>query len=99
VSEACLVERKPKEIQRALDSSQRAEDPEQIFFIAMLASYCGDSVQGMRWLDEAISRGYCGTPDFAISPLLAPLRSDPGFPALVAKAEACRESFRAGRRR
>ncbi len=99
LSEACLVDRDPAAIARALAGSQRAEDPEQIFFIAMLAVHCGALDEGVKWLGEAISRGYCGTPDFAISPLLAPLRADSRFAVLERQAEACRESFRAGRRR
>ena len=99
IADACLARQDKSAIHKALERGKDAEDPEQIFFMGQLAVHCGEVEQGIAGLGAAIGRGYCGTSDLDTSPLLAPLRAHPGFAEVKAKAETCRENFRAGRRR
>jgi TolB-like protein/Flp pilus assembly protein TadD len=98
IADACLAKNDKTATLKALERAKDAEDPEQIFFMAILAIHCGQVEQGIAGIDAAIRRGYCGAHDLDTSPLLAPLRAHPAFAEVKAKAESCRDNFRAGRR-
>lgn len=97
LSEKCLMGQDPAQARQAFFNTNRAEDPEQIFFLAVLATRCGVYDRAFEWLHAAVSRGYCIEPDLELNPLLAPLRELPGYAELKNKAVACRAAFLSGR--
>ena len=55
--------------------------------LACIAAQLGDRAGAVGWLREAADNGFPCAPDFASDPLLAPLRDDPGYRALLAELE------------
>ena len=97
LSEKCLMGGDAAQARQAFFTITRAEDPEQIFFLAVLAARCGVYDRAFEWLNAAVSRGYCIEPDLELNPLLSPLKELPGYTELKNKAVACRAAFLSGR--
>ena len=97
LSEKCLMGGAAAQARQAFFTITRAEDPEQIFFLAVLAARCGVYDRAFEWLNAAVSRGYCIEPDLELNPLLSPLKELPGYTELKNKAVACRAAFLSGR--
>lgn len=58
-----------------------------MYNIACAYSLKGDARNGMLWLDRAVENGFSGEEKFANDPDIANLRDEPGFQAIVQKAE------------
>ena len=66
-------------------------DPEAIFLEGWLLCDAGETSAGLSYLERAVARGYYAAPTLASSRHFDPLRGDPAFQALLARAEAGRQ--------
>jgi len=81
-----------------IDTLRINDDPEALFQEGWLLCDAGDGEQGLALLRQAVDRGYSVAPTLSGSRSFDPLRDDPRFRAVLAKAEADREeAFRAFR--
>lgn len=55
------------------------------YWIGAVHAWRGENDEAMRWLERAVRGGDSSVMYLKIDPLLAPLRSDPRFPALLAE--------------
>ncbi|HEY2093996.1 MAG TPA: serine/threonine-protein kinase [Thermoanaerobaculia bacterium] len=76
---------------------QGRRDGEPLYFGAELISHCGWQDDALRILNQSLRQSYCGFPAIDNDPLLAGVRSAPGFAAYHQAAEACHARFLAGR--
>jgi hypothetical protein len=58
------------------------------FYLGATLAWLGRHEQAVQWLTKAADQGYPSYPRFSTDPNLAPLRSHPGFAALVARLRA-----------
>jgi tetratricopeptide (TPR) repeat protein len=65
-------------------------DPEALYLIAIFFARLGQVPRALELLERVVSGGFFVSTAFRGDPLLAPLRSEPPFEALVARAEAGR---------
>jgi tetratricopeptide (TPR) repeat protein len=65
-------------------------DPEALYTIAIFLGGLGQARRALEILDPAVRRGYFVSPALRGDPLLAPLRAEPGFAAMLEAAEAGR---------
>jgi serine/threonine protein kinase/tetratricopeptide (TPR) repeat protein len=68
------------------------DDPEAIFQEGWLLCDVGEHEQGLVYLRRGVAKGYFVAPTLATAPAFNGLRSHPGFQALLAEAEAGRDS-------
>jgi tetratricopeptide (TPR) repeat protein len=64
------------------------DDPEAIFIEGWLLCDAGETTAGLTYLERAVARGYYAAPVLASRRHFDPLRGDPAFQALIARAEA-----------
>ncbi len=87
----------PEVLQREIAVTEQSNDAEQLYWDGAIYAFVGEHETGLRFLREAIDRGYCSYPFMNTDPLLADLRSDPelaeGWAAVVAAGKVCHESF------
>ena len=69
-------------------------DPETPYAVAPMLVYCGRPKDGLRYLEDAVDREFCSFPAVDLDPIWQPLREDPEFKRIRAKAMACHERFR-----
>jgi TolB-like protein len=69
------------------------QDPEPLYHWAGDLAYCGHPEPALRLIREAVRRGYCASPAIETDPMLASIRTRPGYGELVADARACRARF------
>jgi len=67
------------------------DDPEAIFIEGWLLCDAGETTAGLTYLERAVARGYYAAPVLASRRHFDPLRGDPAFQALIARAEAGRQ--------
>jgi hypothetical protein len=77
-----------------LEHWQRSADPEAAYAVAPMLSFCGRPREALRLVERAVDGRYCSYPALDQDPVWAPLRSDPVFQRIRAKAIACHEQFR-----
>ena len=75
----------------ALSALKIQDDPEAIFQEGWLLCDVGEHQEGLARLWRAVTKGYFVAPTLSSSPQFDALRSDPGFQALLAQAEAGRD--------
>jgi DNA-binding winged helix-turn-helix (wHTH) protein/serine/threonine protein kinase len=90
----CVQQRPAAEIDAAV---QPAADPEENYLAAGHFSYCGRTDIAGDLLRSAIQGNYCSFPAMETDPMLANLRSTPGFDEIRAAGRACRDRFLAER--
>ena len=73
---------------------QTSADPETAYAIAPILSYCGRPEEALRFVDRGVDGNYCSFPALDLDPIWAPLRNNPEFQRIRAKAMACHEKFR-----
>ncbi len=67
------------------------DDPEAMFLEGWLLCDAGEPRKGLPYLERAVAKGYCAATTLANSRHFDPLRDEPAFLALLAKAEAGRQ--------
>jgi TolB-like protein/tetratricopeptide (TPR) repeat protein len=76
------------------------DDPEAVFQEGWLLCDIGQYESGLEYVQRAVAKGYYVVPTLSTAPAFNPIRSDPRFQAVVAKAEAGRQqalgAFREG---
>ena len=84
----------------ALEGLRIMQDPEAIFQEGWLMCDAGEHQRGLRQIERAVGQGYCVVPALSSSRAFDPLRKDPAFRSLLARAEGGRlralEAFREG---
>ncbi len=63
-------------------------DPENLYYMALMASYMGDIERTLAMLERAVSGGWFCAETIAGEPWLAPVRSEARFDAVVEDARA-----------
>jgi hypothetical protein len=74
-----------RESQQALDEMIRTEASRAAFQIAEVYAWRAEKDQAFAWLDRAYAQRDAGLASLKFDPLLAPLRTDPRFQALLVK--------------
>ena len=77
-----------------LEHWQRSADPEAAYAVAPMLSFCGRPREALRLVERAVDGRYCSYPALDQDPVWTPLRSDPEFQRIRAKAMACHDEFR-----
>jgi len=69
-------------------------DKEFSWWFADTFALMGDTEEALRWLESAIELGFCNHRFWSeIDPFLAPLRTEPRFPALMVRARERQRAF------
>jgi len=63
-------------------------DPEALYHVARLLAHCGREQRAVELFNRSVDEGYFNVDLFARDPWLDPLRSDPAFDTIVARADA-----------
>ena len=94
--EACLDLRPASELDRiahAAESNPPSEpDPELYYYQGAIFAYCGRKQAALHLLQTAIEQNYCAYTNLRTDPLLAKLRTEPEFNALLTSAKACQDA-------
>jgi len=88
------IERQPAEMlahRLGFSGLKIQDDPEAMFLEGWLLCDAGEPVKGLPYLERAVAKGYSAAPTLANSRHFDRLRGEPGFEALLAKAEAGRQ--------
>jgi eukaryotic-like serine/threonine-protein kinase len=93
LQQACM-DGKPQSEISALVAQAKPEmlaqrDPEFRYLQGAVLAWCGQKDTAMALLKSAVEQNYCATMALDKDPLLAPLRTDPGFAALKSESQAC----------
>jgi TolB-like protein len=95
--EACLGLRPPSELDRIAheaETSQPAEpDPELWYQEGAILAFCGKKEAAFRLFTLAIEQNYCSYSNLLSDPLVAKLRSDPKFDAVLTAASNCQKAI------
>lgn len=73
----------------------RNGDPEALYAVAPMLSYCRRTQEALRLVELAVDHGFCSFPALDLDPIWTKLRADPEFQRIRTKAIACRDRFRA----
>jgi DNA-binding winged helix-turn-helix (wHTH) protein/TolB-like protein len=73
---------------------QQSGDPEALYAIAPMLSYCGRPQAALGFIDRAVDGGLCAYPALDLDPIWAGLREDPEFQRIRTKAKSCHDTFR-----
>lgn len=87
----------PEVLEPLVSGTEVLTDAEQVYWDAGVYAYVGEHEVGLRFLREAIERGFCSYPVMKTDPLFARLRADPefadGWAKVVEAGKACHERF------
>jgi serine/threonine protein kinase/tetratricopeptide (TPR) repeat protein len=96
--EACLGVRPASELDRITadaETSVLAEpDPEPWYYEGTIMAFCGKPDTALHMLKAAVEQNYCSYSALLSDPLLAKLRSNKEFDAVLTAAHQCQESVR-----
>jgi tetratricopeptide (TPR) repeat protein len=99
---SCLERRSPSEIagmvRQVQVTVQSQPDPELMYSTAAFLAICGRREEAIQLLHQAIRDNYCSYPSLMTDSLLASVKGQPDFAAVVSDAKACREKFESYRR-
>ena len=73
---------------------ERVDDPEAPYAVAPMLLWCERSQAALAFVERAVDTGFCSYPALDRDPIWAPVRSDPEFLRIRAKAASCHERFR-----
>jgi serine/threonine protein kinase len=88
------LERRPQDMfpfAQQLGSLKIMDDPEAMFQEGWLLCDVGEMGRGLEKLGQAVAKGYFVADTLAVAPAFAPIRDDPAFRAVVARAEEGRQ--------
>ena len=68
--------------------ASNTHDPEVLFHMARTVARCGHRPRALELLSQSVDGGYFNIPLFARDPWLDPLRGDPSFADITARADA-----------
>jgi TolB-like protein len=95
--EACVGLQPPSELDRIAQqdlTTQPAEpDPEIWYYQGAILGYCGKKEAALHMLKLAVGQNYCAYSNLLSDPLLANLRADPKFNAVLTAAHQCQEAM------
>ena len=77
---------RPREARAALEELVRTHHQDAPFQIACVHAWWGDADRAFEWLDRAVEQHDGGLMDLRLEPLLARIRKDPRFEALLVRA-------------
>jgi len=77
------------------ESLEGDRDPENVFFFATLAAYCGEKDVAFRIMKQSIEHNYCVGAGLHSYPMLGKLRGTPELAQLEAAAKDCQKRFSA----
>jgi serine/threonine protein kinase len=93
--EACLGLRPGSDLdhiaQAAVNNPPAEPDPELYYYQGAIFAYCGKKEAALHLLQTAIDQNYCSYTNLRTDSLLAKLRSEPEFSALLTSAKACQD--------
>jgi TolB-like protein len=96
--EACLQLRPGSDLDRIAQETEKNlptdPDPELWYYQGALLAYCGQKTAGFELLQHAIEQNYCAHSNLLYDPLLAKVRSSPGFNDLLIAATNCQKTMR-----
>ena len=96
--EPCLEGARGQEIDGRVEEFvkhwDQSGDPETPYAVAPILVYCGRSQEALRFVERAVDGSFCAYPALDLDPVWAPLRNEPEFHRIHAKARACHERFR-----
>jgi hypothetical protein len=69
-------------------------DPETPYAVAPILLVCGRTQEALRFVERAVEGSFCSYPALDLDPIWAPVRNDPEFLRIRAKARACHDRFR-----
>jgi eukaryotic-like serine/threonine-protein kinase len=99
--EACLQIRPASELDRIANEAEsllgKPGDPEPLYFQGAILAFCGQKEHAVRLLKGAIDGNYCAYTALQTDPLLATLRTSPGFSQLLSAAKQCQADFLSAR--
>jgi len=89
----------PANVDSILDQrfNSNRTDGEPYYIIGTNAAVCGRPEKALEFLREAVRRGYCSVPAADTEPMLASVRTLPGYRAFHDDAVACQARFLNGR--
>jgi len=94
---AVLQHRPEQNVAALARQAQPSPDPENNYLAAAHLADAGQTDAALTMLKSAIAGGYCSYPSMDSDPLLANLRSSPGFGGVRAAGIACQKKFLAER--
>ncbi len=96
--EACLQLRPAAELDSLAHVAETTlptdPDPELWYYQGAILGFCGKKDASFRMMQHAIEQNYCAHSNLLSDPLLAKLRSSPGFNDLLIASTACQRTVR-----
>jgi tetratricopeptide (TPR) repeat protein len=97
--EACLGLRPPSELERMAREAETSQpsdpDPEMSYYQGAIFAFFGKKEAALHMLKTAVEQNYCAHSNLLSDPLLAKLRSDPKFDAVLTASSQCQVAVRA----
>jgi hypothetical protein len=99
--EACLQTRPGTDLDNVAEHTEQTviaePDPEPWYTQGAILAYCGKKESALRLLKRAVEQNYCAYSAMLSDPLLAKLKSAPGFDAVLTAADDCQQALLASR--
>jgi eukaryotic-like serine/threonine-protein kinase len=98
VLQACLNKEPAADVHRSAEAAEKALTPVHNsalkYYEGAILAACGEKKMAFDFLRTAIGQRYCAREALLDDPLLAGVRGDPEFPAIVREATACQGKVR-----
>jgi eukaryotic-like serine/threonine-protein kinase len=96
VSVRALLERNRERcVETAMQLIAQFTDPEGLYYMARMLSYCGETTQSIATLKDVVAHGFFCLPVFMRDPWLDPLRTNAEFVSILRLAEVRHQEARA----
>ena len=95
--QACLQAPPPNmdKVTKGTEAAALAQpDPEAWYLEGSIMAFCGQNAAGLRLLKAAVAQNYCAYSALLADPLLAKLRKDQAFDAVLTAGHTCQNSVR-----